>query len=54
MTFTLNCIALEVILNPYQEIDYDIVNSYPNDSNNCTCYDSQENYPSQDLKHWWE
>ena len=54
ITFMLNAVALEVILNPYSELDYDTINSYSNDSNDCTCYDYQENYNTQANKNWWE
>ena len=45
LSFTLNCIALEVILNPYEGIEYGNkfdVYSY-DDVCSCDCYDYKEN-----------
>lgn len=55
LSFTLNCIALEVILNPFQDIDYNAINSYPineNASCSCDCNNYQENYYTQDYSNW--
>jgi hypothetical protein len=50
-SFTLNCIALEVILSPYEGVEYGNkidVYSY-DDVCNCDCYDYEENEYSQDF-----
>lgn len=56
LSFALNCIALDVILNPYQNIEYEEINSYqinaPNASCNCDCTNYQENYSTQDYNDW--
>lgn len=54
ITMTLNAIAIDVILNPYDNLDYENISVYDlsNESTNqddC-CY--QENYFSQSLKDW--
>jgi hypothetical protein len=51
---TLNVIALEVVLNPYDSIDYDSINSYPQNECSCNCSDYQENDFNQVNKYWWE
>ena len=54
ITMTLNAIAIDVILNPYENIDYQNISVFElsNESTNkddC-CY--QENYYGQSLKDW--
>lgn len=40
LSFTLNCIALEVIINPYENLDYDKINTYNFEPiKECECYD---------------
>lgn len=43
LSITINCIALEVILNPYKDIDYEQITVYDlnryEDACSCDCYD---------------
>lgn len=43
MTLTLNAIALETILNPYENLEYDQINVYDY-QNDCECYQNYQNY----------
>lgn len=56
ISLAFNALSLEVIINPYKDIDYDAITTYNIDSsaNDCTCYNSQKNDFGQDKKHWWE
>ena len=54
LTLTLNAIAIDVIINPYNAIDYDSINAYPQNECSCNCNDFQENETSRFNKHWWE
>lgn len=53
-SITINCIALEIILNPYESIDYSKINTYKiqNNENDCTCYQEEKNYYTQDYDYW--
>jgi hypothetical protein len=55
ISLTLNALSLEIIINPYEGLDYDSINTYNlhDASNDCTCYESQENQYGQDKSHWW-
>lgn len=56
LSLTFNALSLEVIINPYKDIDYDAITTYNlhDDASDCTCYESEENYFGQDKRYWWE
>lgn len=41
LSFALNCVAIDVILNPYENLDYEQINSYNfrEEKRECECYD---------------
>lgn len=39
LTLTLNAMAIDVILNPFENLDYDKINTYTFEECNCDCYE---------------
>jgi hypothetical protein len=54
-SITFNALSLEIFINDYNDVDYDSITTYNlrDDSNDCTCYESQKNYYGQDKSSWW-